>query len=109
MKPGDVPYMKTLSECLNSLVKQGYSENFCVKDDKLVGDNDNVYSPGDVRITNFYRFEGSSDPADNAILYAIQTDNGICGVLVDAYGSEADSSVSDFIKEVSEMNKKENT
>ncbi len=109
MKPGDVPYMKTLSECLNSLVKQGYSENFCVKDDKLVGDNDANYSAENVRITNFYRFEGSSDPADNAILYAIQTDDGKCGVLVDAYGSEADAGVSAFIKEVSEINKKENT
>jgi hypothetical protein len=107
MAPGEIPYMKTLSECINSLVKQGFSENFNVRDNKLVGDNKNEsYSHDKVHITSFYRFEGTSDPADNAILYAIETDDGKKGVLVDAYGSEADTKVTEFIKKVSDINKK---
>lgn len=109
MAPGEIPYMKTLSECINSLVKQGFAENFSVKNNKLVCDNDAAYSPDTVHITNFYRFEGASDPSDNAILYAIQTDDGKRGVLVNAYGASADTKVSDFIKEVSDISKKENT
>jgi len=105
-KPVEIPYMKTLSECVNSLVEQGYSESFRVKNKLLVGDNNKKnYLPGKVHIVNFYRFEGDSDPGDNAILYAIETDDGTYGVLVDAYGSAADASVSDFIRQVSDINK----
>lgn len=109
MTPGDIPYMKTLTECVNSLVKQGFSENFSVKEDLLIGANDITYSPDKVIITNFYRFEGPSDPADSAILYAIQTDDGKKGILVDAYGTSADDNVTEFVQKVTEMNKKENT
>ncbi len=75
MKPGDIPYMKTLTECMNSLVKQGFSENFSVIEELLVS-GDNTYTPERVSITNFFRFEGPSDPADSAILYAVETDDG---------------------------------
>lgn len=107
MAPGDIPYMKTLSECINSLVKQGFSENFCIKENKLVVDeNKEAYSHDKVRIASFYRFEGTSDPDDNAILYAIETEDGKRGVLVDAYGMSADPKITDFIKKVSDINKK---
>ena len=105
-KPVEIPPMKTLSECVNSLVEQGYNENFRIKNNKLIGDQNKIpYPPDQVHIANFYRFEGDSDPADNAILYAIETDDGTYGVLVDAYGSAADAAVSDFIREVSDINK----
>ena len=102
----EIPPMKTLSECVNSLVEQGYEESFRVKNKQLIGDNNKkTYSPDKVHIANFYRFEGDSDPGDNAILYAIETDDGTYGVLVDAYGSAADAGVSEFIKQVSDINK----
>jgi hypothetical protein len=52
------------------------------------------------------RFEGASDPADNTILYVIETNDGIKGTLVDAYGSYADPKVTTFMEEVAEINKK---
>ena len=105
MCPGEIPYMKTLSECINSLYKQGFEENFRVKKGKLLDDHDQSYNLGQVSIKNFYRFEGTSDPGDNAILYAIETDNGKKGVLVDAYGSAADGGVTEFIKQVTDITK----
>lgn len=33
-----------------------------------------------------YRFEGNTNPDDNAILYAIETARGEKGLLLDAYG-----------------------
>ena len=105
-KPVEIPPMKTLSECVNSLVEQGYGESFRVKNKMLIGDqNKKNYPPDEVHIANFYRFEGDSDPGDNAILYAIETDDGTYGVLVDAYGSAADASTSDFIRQVTDINK----
>ena len=37
-------------------------------------------------IDKVYRFEGTSNPDDNCILYAISADDNIKGVLVDGYG-----------------------
>jgi hypothetical protein len=37
-------------------------------------------------VDKILRFEGMSDPDDNAILYAISTKNGRKGILVDGYG-----------------------
>ena len=105
MSPGEIPFMKTLSQCINSLHKQGYTENFRVADGMLIGEQDEKYSLNEVRINNFYRFEGTSDPGDNAICYAIETDDGKKGVLVDGYGSSNDDDVSEFIKEVNDITK----
>lgn len=64
-----------------------------------------LYAPEDVHIQNFYRFEGDSNPDDEAILYAIQTTDGIKGTLVDAYGPSADADVNAFILQVHDMHK----
>ena len=107
---GDVPEMKTLSSCSNMMKKEGFKEDFQVTKKGLTTFNeDKFYSPGDVTIVNFYRFEGTSDPGDNSVLYVIETNDGIKGTLVDSYGAYADSDVSKFIVEVNEIQKKINT
>ena len=63
------------------------------------------YSPDKVEIVNFFRFEGASDPADNAILYAIKTKDGTKGTLTDAYGPYADPHISKFMKQVEDISK----
>ena len=102
--------MPTLSQCINKSIQEGYSENFKVTDKGLTTDKqDKFYSPEQVRISNFYRFEGQSDPQDNAILYCLETDDGMRGTLVDAYGVYADEMLSLFITEVEEIHKKLNS
>src|SRR5262245_47156066 len=69
--------LKKLVACLNSLIKKGYTEDYKVTESGLKSLQSNkVYSPGDVREVNFYRFEGNSDPSDNSILFAIDTSDG---------------------------------
>ena len=99
--------MKSIAGCLNKLVLDGFTEDFKAGERGLLSlQNEKIYEPGQVRVVNFYRFEGASDPADNTILYAIETDDGIKGTLVDAYGSYADARVTSFMEEVEEINKK---
>lgn len=99
--------MKSLAGCLNKLVLDGYTEDFKASERGLLSlKNEKIYGPEQVRVTNFYRFEGASDPADNTILYAIETDDGVKGTLVDAYGSYADARVSGFMDQVEEISKK---
>ncbi len=99
--------MKTLSECINKAVQKGYTENFKVTGKGLTTeDEENSYLPENVAISDFHRFEGYSDPQDNAILYIIQTDDGTKGVLIDSYGTYADAKIGSFIKQVAEIQKK---
>lgn len=64
-----------------------------------------IFQPAEVEILHFYRFEGESNPADSAILYAIETNDGERGTLIDAYGPYNDSQVTNFIKQVEEIHK----
>jgi hypothetical protein len=64
------------------------------------------YLPEEVHIVDFFRFEGESDPADNSILYAIETNDGTKGTLIDAFGPYADAGVTKFMKEVEDITKK---
>jgi hypothetical protein len=102
--------LKTLSSCVEDLQKQGFTENFMVKEKGLRAlDKEKYYAPGEVKIINFYRFEGESDPADSAILYAIETKDGVRGLLSDAYGAYADEHTTKFMAEVEDIMKKTDT
>src|ERR1051325_5180493 len=99
--------LKTMVSCLNILTSEGFTENYKVEKKGLKAlSNNHIYQPEEVKVLNFYRFEGSSDPADNSILYAIETSDGKRGTLVDAYGPYADSKVTTFMQRVEEINKK---
>ena len=98
--------MKTLASCINKLVRDGFEEDFKVAKDGLCGvQGKKCYQPDEVHIVNFFRFEGASDPADNSILYAIETNDGTKGTLTDAFGPYADENVNKFIKRVEDIKK----
>ncbi len=98
--------MATLSGCINELVKDGYIDNFKIKDAQLYApSNGRLYDSTEVEIDNFYRFEGSSNPDDNSVLYAISTNDGVHGMIVNAYGPYANEQVNNFIKNVEDIKK----
>lgn len=102
--------MKTMTLSLNKLVREGYTEDFKATANGLVSlKSERIYAPEEIKVVDFYRFEGASDPADNSILYAIETRDGIKGTLVDAFGPYADTRVDTFMKEVEEIYKKNDT
>lgn len=99
--------MQTLSEATNKAVQKGFTESFKVVGKGLTTEaQEKFYSPEEVKITNFFRFEGYSDPMDNAILYVIETTDGVKGTLIDAYGAYADAKLSKFIHDVEDIQKK---
>ena len=103
----DQTRMNTSSEVINKMVKQGYTE--CFKAEKkglFAPTREKYYQPQEVNVVNFYRFEGESDPADNSILYIIETTDGLKGTLMDSYGAEGDRNVTDFMDQVEGMHKK---
>jgi hypothetical protein len=103
-----VTEMNSLSMVMSKLVKNGYIESFKVTGKGLAPQSDleRLYSPEQVQVINFYRFEGESDPGDNSIMYQIETSDGLKGLLVDAYGMYADEKVNAFMQQVDDIQKK---
>lgn len=99
--------LTTLSESINVLKQRGFDKDFQIVENGLKAtDEERAYTPEEVKILNFFRFEGETDPADMSILYAIETSTGIKGTLVDAYGTYANSKVTEFIGRVHDIHKK---
>ncbi len=102
-----MPYMKSLASCLNKIVSEGYTEEYKVTDKGLESLQKNCnYTPEQVNVINFFRFEGQSNPNDNAILYVIETNDGGKGTLVDAYGVYTNPHIEEFITRVENIQKK---
>jgi hypothetical protein len=105
---GSTPFMNTLTSCVNKVVKDGYIDNFKITEEGLYSyTKEKNYHPDQITIINFYRFEGQSDPADNAILYVIETSDGSKGTIIDAYGPYSDAKLTSFMNEVEAISKKE--
>jgi hypothetical protein len=92
-----MPTYETLTDALTDLRGRGFTHNFNLEPDALhCAELDLRLHPEHFNIDEQYRFEGMSDPDDNDILYAISSDAGVKGVLVNAYGPYADSLSADM-------------
>lgn len=101
------PYMKSLATCLNKVFNDGYTEDFKATDQGLFSiQHERSYQPEDINVVNFFRFEGTSNPDDEAVLYVIETNDGLKGTLTDAYGVYMDPQIAAFMKRVEHITKK---
>jgi hypothetical protein len=82
----------TVSQTIQSLREQGYTEDFNLQQQCLECRNGQYrIFHHEFSVDSFYRFEGPSDPADEAVVYAISSDKyGLKGVLVNGYGIYSD-------------------
>lgn len=91
----------TVADAIRDLEQRGFTANF-----ELIGktfravESGKTFNPEDLTIVEHYRFEGSSDPEEMAVVYAIQAGDGTRGTLVDAYGMYANPDLSAFLKDV---------
>src|SRR5262245_9921422 len=77
-----------------ALRRRGFTRDFVVQSDTLrVAGTDRCLRPEDVRIVDYYRFEGTSDPDDMSVIYALEARDGTRGTLTDAFGSYADPAI----------------
>ncbi len=82
-----------VSIALEKLREQGYTTDFNLKENYIefaLG----KFTPDEFEIKDVYRYEGNSDPGDEATVYAIESASGVKGVLVTGYGMSADSNLS---------------
>lgn len=93
---------ETVSAAVNDLLKRGYHFNLLVKDDGLyVNEKEILLAPEDFVIDETYRFEGDTDPGDENVVYAVSTKSGeIKGIVVNAFGTYAESLPAEWIKKL---------
>lgn len=80
----------TVSEAIKELELEGYTTDFNLEE------NSRPFQSGKLNVDEFeivkiYRYEGDSDPADEATVYAIRSTNGVKGILVTGYGMYSDT------------------
>jgi hypothetical protein len=93
--------MVTLSQVMTQLNAEGYVTDFNLPaTDNLHMDNLTTH-PEHFFIDRYYRFEGESDPEDEAILYAISSVSGdIKGIFVNGYGISSDPVMDDVLNKL---------
>ena len=90
--------MDTLVERMRQLDDAGWVEQFAVDDGGLRCDSCSCWAaPEDVEVNEVYRFEGASDPGDEAILFAISMPCRHRGTLPASYGRDTPPDVADVV------------
>ena len=92
--------MTTLSEVLNTLKARGYTVDFNLGENCLICNGDFLkIHPEDFVVDKYYRFEGASDPEDEAIVYAISSArHNLKGTLINGYGIYSDPLTDEMTK-----------
>jgi len=91
---------ETVSEAVNGLKQRGYTLDFNLQENCIVCHSDK-FNPDEFEITEVHRFEGNTDPSDQAVVYAIESVIGLKGVLVNGYGISADTMSAEIARKLS--------
>ena len=92
---------ETVTEALDDLSRRGFTSNFNIQCDAIECKELKLkLHPADFEIVEFYRFEGDSNPGDEEVIYAIESKEGLRGVLVDAFGIYSDKLSSEILEKL---------
>lgn len=97
-------FMMSLADTLRKIQGKGYEENLTSKVDHFEARSGEIQLyPVDFKVDEIVRFENTSDPDDQAILYAISSDTkGVKGIFVESFGvynEELSSEMTERLKE----------
>ncbi len=83
---------ETLTEAIADLKSRGFDRDFNLRESYIECTTSGLqFSPEQFEIVETHRFEGETNPSDEAVIYAIESKTGIKGTLVNAFGPYADS------------------
>ncbi|MFP9117921.1 hypothetical protein ACLI08_09040 [Flavobacterium sp. RNTU_13] len=85
----------TVSKALQELAEKGYSTDFNLEEQRIVDHKD------DFTIEHIYRYEGESDPGDEATVYGLKAVSGEKGVYVSTPGAYNDHSAAAILNDLS--------
>lgn len=83
----------TVSKALEELTEKGFTVDYNLQEDKIIN------SPADFTIEEIYRYEGETDPGDEATVYGIKSSTGEKGTFVAGLSSDSDKSATMVLNE----------
>jgi hypothetical protein len=90
-----------LTRAIQDLRKQVFTANFEFLDHVFTDvESRRTFTADQLTIVDHRRFEGMSDPDDMSVLYAIESNDGTKGIIVDAFGTYAAPELGDFLESV---------
>ncbi len=100
----NIGIMTSLSEVTNLLSERGYTMDLNLKPHYLqCAETSQKLFPGEFTVDRHYRFEGASNPDDEAIVFAISSPkHNLKGVLIGGYGVSSDPISDEMIKALDE-------
>jgi len=102
--------MTTVSSVLEKLHDKKEDHEFIMTHQGFTAGRGKFYNPRDLKIIKTYFFDGLKNPSSSSILYLIETNDGLKGYSLDAYGAynkNKDDKYSRFIKEISAEEREE--
>lgn len=85
----------TVSKALQELADKGYTTDFNLEEDRIKS------NCNDFRIEHIYRYEGETDPGDEATVYGIESKDGEKGVFVAGHMAYSEGSAAKMLHELS--------
>lgn len=94
------PAPATVTDAVAFLREQGYTDEIELQGTNFVSGRTNIsYALVNVIVDYTFRFEGDSDPGDEAIVLGLRyPDTDIRATLVSAFGQDADPATSEFFR-----------
>lgn len=95
---------ETLSEAIEALKQQGYTEDFNLKENCLecIADRQELF-PHEFNLDKSFRFDVDENPSDQAVLYAISSEmHNMKGLLVNGYGIYSDEMSNEMLDKLSD-------
>ncbi|MBP2617175.1 hypothetical protein [Chryseobacterium jejuense] len=94
----NIDQMTTLSQVMNKLSERGIKREFRMNEncEMKFENSEKIYTPSELTVLKTYRFEGDSNPDDNAVLYVVKDDAGNRGMIIDSYGADSNYSGDKF-------------
>ncbi len=91
----------TVSKALEELAEKGYTIDFNVQESRIIN------SPHDFEIVHVYRYEGETDPGDEAMVFGIKSSTGEKGIFVAGLSAFTDNIAAQVLNELSIKGRKE--
>lgn len=92
-----------LIEAHHSLREKGYVDEFIYQNEENLmqsKESGKQYVPEEMKIVEFHRFEGMTNPGDMSIIFAVECIDGNMGTVLSSFGVYADLKLAEFMDRV---------
>lgn len=90
-----------LADAVEHYKNLGFTHTFRLENGKITCEEDDcIYLPQNLRIIESYRHERMTDPGTDETVYAIESDSGIKGILIAAFGMYVEPEKAEIISKL---------